>query len=376
MIYIDSDCDVCKLFNTDDDNEERPQSSYINARLISGEPPQVEDPCNKAWRIPDPKPLDPPYKPKEDIKDHRNLTHKDAPNQHDIQAITGLQEALDSKLNIEDVYLLDTSEGTTVVIGDTSFTIFESGYIEENYYDVDEINALLAEKQDNLIAGEGISIDLDSQGRPVISNTNVSAVWGNIQGTITDQTDLINYINEFGGKIDSITVNGIEVPIVNKVVNIEVPTKTSDLINDSGFITNAVNDLANYYLKTETYTKQEVDDIVATVSSLKLEVVEQLPTHDISTSTIYLVPTHTGEANNIYEEYIYVNNNWESIGSTQADLTNYYTKSEVDNLLNNKQDVLTAGTNIAITNNVISTADTLYFDVIDCGKAPGPVDGV
>lgn len=72
--------------------------------------------------------------------------------------------------------MLDTSEGTTVVIGDTSFTIFESGYIEENYYDVDEINALLAEKQDNLIAGEGISIDLDSQGRPVISNTNVSAV--------------------------------------------------------------------------------------------------------------------------------------------------------------------------------------------------------
>lgn len=54
--------------------------------------------------------------------------------------------------------MLDTSEGTTVVIGDTSFTIFESGYIEENYYDVDEINALLAEKQDVLTAGTNIAI--------------------------------------------------------------------------------------------------------------------------------------------------------------------------------------------------------------------------
>lgn len=37
-------------------------------------------------------------------------------------------------------------------------------------------------------------------------------------------------------------------------INIAVPTATSDLINDSGFITNTVNDLVNYYTKTETDT--------------------------------------------------------------------------------------------------------------------------
>ena len=39
-------------------------------------------------------------------------------------------------------------------------------------------------------------------------------------------------------------------------------TKTSELQNDSGFITNQVNDLANYYKKTETYNKTEVDGLL------------------------------------------------------------------------------------------------------------------
>ena len=38
----------------------------------------------------------------------------------------------------------------------------------------------------------------------------------------------------------------------NTTIDISVPTATSDLTNDSGFITNTVNDLVNYYTKTET----------------------------------------------------------------------------------------------------------------------------
>lgn len=37
--------------------------------------------------------------------------------------------------------------------------------------------------------------------------------------------------------IDGVTVNGAAVAPVGKVINIIVPTKTSDLINDSGFVT-------------------------------------------------------------------------------------------------------------------------------------------
>lgn len=42
------------------------------------------------------------------------------------------------------------------------------------------------------------------------------------------------------GKIEEIQKNGVALPIVNKAVNVTVPTKTSDLQNDSGFLTSAV----------------------------------------------------------------------------------------------------------------------------------------
>lgn len=45
----------------------------------------------------------------------------------------------------------------------------------------------------------------------------------------------------------------------NAEVPVEVPTKVSDLENDAGYITASVNTLANYYRKSETYTKSEVD---------------------------------------------------------------------------------------------------------------------
>lgn len=118
----------------------------------------------------------------------------------------------------------------------------------------------------------------------------------------------------------------------------EIPVNISDLYNDSGFITNLVDDLANYYLKSETYTQAEVNSLIGAIATLHIEVVQTLPTEDISTNTIYLVPKQTAGQNDTYDEYIYVNNHWEHIGSTDIDLTNYYTKTETDALLDDKVD--------------------------------------
>lgn len=59
----------------------------------------------------------------------------------------------------------------------------------------------------------------------------------------------------------------------------------------------------------------------------------------------------TETANN----YIYTQNNqWEVLSPSSIDLSNYYTKSATDTLLNKKQDKLTAGDNVTITDNTIS----------------------
>lgn len=44
----------------------------------------------------------------------------------------------------------------------------------------------------------------------------------------------------------------------------KIPHKTSDIINDSGFITALVSNLANYYTKDSVYTKAEVDSAIPT----------------------------------------------------------------------------------------------------------------
>lgn len=111
------------------------------------------------------------------------------------------------------------------------------------------------------------------------------------------------------------------------ITSASLPTKVSDLTNDTGFITNAVNDLINYYKKTETYSKSEVDTLIGQISTVNFEIVTTLPTQDISTSTIYLLANGTSEYENIYDEYVYINNAWEKIGSTAIDLTSYWTST-------------------------------------------------
>ena len=71
------------------------------------------------------------------------------------------------------------------------------------------------------------------------------------------------YVNANGGKIDSISVNGGAQEIVDKNINITIPTKTSDLTNDSNFlssipdeyITEGELNLKNYKNDTEVQTK-------------------------------------------------------------------------------------------------------------------------
>ena len=99
----------------------------------------------------------------------------------------------------------------------------------------------------------------------------------------------------------------------------------SDLNNDIGFITNAVSDLINYYTKTESYNKEEVNELVSSIPKFNISVVEELPTEGMSATTVYLLKADE-EGNNLYTEYIYVNSKWEILGSQKIDLSNYLTK--------------------------------------------------
>lgn len=88
--------------------------------------------------------------------------------------------------------------------------------------------------------------------------------------------------------------------------------------------------ISDVYTKSETYTQEEINSLLNAVSSLNIEVVTELPTENISSTTIYLKGTETAGTND-YEEWIYTtNNDWEMIGTTAIDLTEYLTEENAD----------------------------------------------
>lgn len=135
-----------------------------------------------------------------------------------------------------------------------------------------------------------------------------------------------DFSNDYKSKVDGIAsgaqVNVVETVKVNnaaltpsaKAVNITVPTKTSQLTNDSSFA-------------TQTYVNQQI----GAIDKLKKSIVSALPSSNIDANTIYLVPSKSQGADNYYDEYMYINGKWELIGNSKTDMTGFVKKQTYQN---------------------------------------------
>lgn len=189
-----------------------------------------------------------------------------------------------------------------------------------------------------------------------ILKTNISPLTAlNDVGGTKNYNDLENIpsINEVPLKGDLTTKDlNIEIPDTSSFITKEVDNlsnyydktttdgklllkaDTSDIPDVSSFITNTVDNLTNYYKKSETYTQEQINELIGNISTVSIQKVNTLPTTGDS-NIIYLLPNGDTTEQNIYDEYLYINNSWELIGSTEVDLTNYYNKNEIDNMLSN-----------------------------------------
>lgn len=180
---------------------------------------------------------------------------------------------------------------------------------------------------------------------------------------------------------------------------ITIPKKVSDLENDLGFVSRLTSDLANYYTKTDTYTrgevgeillhyydKEEVDSIVGSLSRLSfivswdgnsMPVVGNIPagvsvTWDGNTYVGTLAPSSetsgrvylvsNGNGNNMYITTGESSYSWIFYGNTDLDLTGYATKADLDVV---RKPVL------AISDNFTFTESINLFDkeAVTSGKA-------
>ena len=134
----------------------------------------------------------------------------------------------------------------------------------------------------------------------------------------------------------------------------------------ASFITKAVTDLTNYYLKSDTYSKNEVDQLIAAINQFELVSIATLPTASAATmGKLYFVPSADPQTSNMKDEYITLSVTeqstttyyWECIGSTSIDLTNYYTKAQTDSAIAAAlQTALASYSTTAQVSTMISTA--------------------
>lgn len=105
-------------------------------------------------------------------------------------------------------------------------------------------------------------------------------------------------------------------------------SETNDLLDDKA---DKANTLAGYTI-TDAYTKSETDqaitDALADITEVDFQVVQTLPATGVK-GTFYFVPVTNGAGQSLYDEYVYSNNAWEKIGSTDVDLSDYLKKTDM-----------------------------------------------
>lgn len=130
-----------------------------------------------------------------------------------------------------------------------------------------------------------------------------------------------------------------EISNINNTLSTEISTVNTNLTTkitqiETTTIPNAIKAVIVDNLDTEDSNKalsatqgKVLKTMISNLANLRIEVVNELPSTG-ETNVIYLVKK-AGTNPDVHDEYVYVEGNWEKIGNTEVDLSNYYTKDQV-----------------------------------------------
>ncbi len=110
--------------------------------------------------------------------------------------------------------------------------------------------------------------------------------------------------------------------LINSRLNEEVKIKVQPLNPDGSKVVNI--DLSTYAIKTEV--TQEIAKAVSGIQGFDAQVVERLPESG-KKGILYLV-ANSGNGQNVYDEYLWVTDKFEKLGTREIDLTAYAKKSD------------------------------------------------
>lgn len=240
---------------------------------------------------------------------------------------------------------------------------------------INAINDIKAKYQKKLIAGSNIKISDDNVISAIISieggdidadgiNSKIDELTGKLQEEVTRSTNADNKLTRDLStesttaraaekkNADNIASNtqAIQKEVADRnaaikvetnrataaeqanktAINKEVTDRQSAIATEVDSKVSTINQTKQDKLTAGSGIKIENNTISSTLDVQLYKIVDSLPTQDVEPGKIYLVLSEISTESNKYTEYVYVNNEWEIMGSYTAnvDLSGYLTKTD------------------------------------------------
>lgn len=201
------------------------------------------------------------------------------------------------------------------------------------------------EKFEQLL-GEGANETLDTIGEIAKALEEHDDEYDSLLAVVGNKADKSEIPTKASQLEQDVSVNANEVLDIIEENGAEVSRDYSIGTSDSYNVTNDKQIITTKAVKSiidnkllDYYTIIEIHDLLKNLNTLNFKIVDGLPTTNISTSTIYLLPYE-----NEYKEYIYINSAWEMLGITKINLSEYALKTEIPTKLSQlEQDIEVGG---------------------------------
>ena len=241
----------------------------------------------------------------------------------------------------------DTHYMTGLKVGATAYATSNAIASNGNVY-LNVLDNYTVRDSHKIVGAGATTVTSDANGVITISSTDTNTVYTHPNSGVT------------AGTYKSVTVNA-----QGHVTAGTNPTTLSGYgITDAkianGVITlgaNSITPLTSHQSLSNYYTKGEVNSQISSIPKFAIAVVTDLPTKNISNTTIYLKKTGS-DTQNLYTEYIYVDG-WEQLGTQKLDLSGYLTKTDASNTYLGKY--ATAVSANKLNTNAGSATQPIYF---------------
>ena len=198
------------------------------------------------------------------------------------------------------------------VLSDVNFTTAYESKLKslENYV----LPTASAETLGGIKVGAGLTISGEGTLSATGGGTADSVAWENVQDKPTTIAGYGITDARIAGQVVTLGSNSVT-----------VPTNNNELTNGAGY-------------QTASDVQSAIADAVGDITSFQFQIVEELPNTG-ENGVIYLV-SNDGVGENIYNEYIWTGTRYEKIGTTDVDLSGYWSKTELVAIQNSEIDTI------------------------------------